>query len=366
METHVLPLAPDVVETRKDTLKGRGVFRPRTALRTLLYVRRLVGFIRRHQIDIVHTNSLKADVIGGIAARLARVRLIWHVRDRIETDYLPAPAVRAFRGLCRYVPDYVIANSEATLRTLHLPKQTHSEAIHNGINLPRHYGINLPRHDVVHDGIASPQEPPAVAAPSDVLQVGLVGRITPWKGQHIFVEAAARVAARFSKVRFLIVGKAMFGEEEYEAQVRARVTELGLDRCLEFTGHRSDISTVMRQLDVLVHASTTGEPFGQVVIEGMAASTPVVATRGGGIPEIVQDGVTGLLVPMGDAEAMATAILRLLTSPDQALALGAAGFHHVSKHFTLEATARRVERVYDGFYHRDRRPNGQRRPLGWL
>src|SRR5439155_9190208 len=96
---------------------------------------RLADFIRKHQIDIVHTNSLKADIVGGLAARLACRPLVWHVRDRIEEDYLPGFVVRIFRLLCRFVPSYVIGNSHATLRTLKMPASKRAMAIYSGLDL---------------------------------------------------------------------------------------------------------------------------------------------------------------------------------------------------------------------------------------
>lgn len=115
-------------------------------------------------------------------------------------------------------------------------------------------------------------------------------------------------------------------------------------------------------MDILVHASTTGEPFGQVVVEGMAAAKPVVATNGGGVPEIVPDKVTGLLVPMGDAPAMAAAIIEVLSNPTLAQAMGEAGYNRVREHFTIEITARRVETVYDSLQLR----HGNGALLPWL
>lgn len=97
----------------------------------------------------------------------------------------------------------------------------------------------------------------------------------------------------------------------------------------------------------MVHASTKGEPFGQVIIEGMAAGKPVVATNGGGVPEIVEDGRTGILVPMGDVQAMAEAISQILSDPVEARAMGIRARQRVADHFTLQQTARRVEAVYE-------------------
>jgi glycosyltransferase involved in cell wall biosynthesis len=122
--------------------------------------------------------------------------------------------------------------------------------------------------------------------------------------------------------------------------------QLGIGNVVEFTGFRADIRQAISELGVVVHASTIGEPFGQVIIEGMAAGKPVVATNGGGVPEIVQDGKTGILVPMGDASAMAEAICRICADPILARTMGSSGKQRVAEHFTIEQTARKVESVY--------------------
>jgi glycosyltransferase involved in cell wall biosynthesis len=141
----------------------------------------------------------------------------------------------------------------------------------------------------------------------------------------------------------------MFGEDEYEKMIRQMVVDLGLEDNVEFTGYVTDVPQRVAKLDVLVHASTTGEPFGQVVIEGMVAGKPVIATRGGGVVEIVEDGVTGILVPMSDAKAMAEALVRLLADPASAAAMGLCGRVRVLQHFTIEQTANKVHEIYAEF-----------------
>lgn len=340
IETHVLPLSSSITQTKKDTLGLRTILRVGDVAATLLFIRRLAGFMREQHVDLVHTNSLKADLIGGLAARLADVPLIWHIRDRIEDDYLPAPVVYVFRWLCRVLPDSLIANSAATLQTLHLAHQDRGEAIHSG--------IELDRTRVVHDGMGSIQAAAMSELPAPPgRRVGLVGRISPWKGQHVFLQAAALVLHRFPDVQFQVIGAALFQEQEYERQVRQLARDLKLDGHVEFTGFREDVPKLISELEVLVHASTTGEPFGQVVIEGMAAGKPVVATAGGGVPEIVIDSITGLLVPMGDAQAMAAAICRVLEDPTTARRMGQLGRQRVLQQFTIDHTASKIESLYE-------------------
>lgn len=342
-ETHVLPLSALVAGQKKDKLGIGTLLRVGEIRDALAYTWRLSKFIREHDIQLVHTNSLKADIIGGLAARLARRPVVWHVRDRIEDDYLPPSVVRVFRLLSHLIPNYVIANSSATLQTLHLRKGARGTSIPSGIDLSA-------RSAVVHDG-TSPAARARSKAHTSVFRVGLVGRISPWKGQHIFIQAAALVHKRFREARFLIIGAALFGEDQYEQEIRRLPGELGIEGIVEFTGFRSDVKRAIAELDLVVHASTQGEPFGQVIIEGMAAGKPVVATDGGGVPEIVEDGHTGILVPMGDAKAMADAICQIIVDPVRAKAMGVQARQRIASHFTLQQTARRVEAVYAEMLH---------------
>jgi glycosyltransferase involved in cell wall biosynthesis len=338
-ETYVLPLSAAVTGQKKDSLGFASLFRVREAVSVFQYVRQLARFMQSHNVTIVHTNSLKADIIGGLAGRLARLPVVWHVRDRIEDDYLPKYVVRAFRGLARVIPNYVIANSAATLRSLRPRKDTtNASVIPSGCELRG-------KSAIVHDGTA----PAALAERTELRHqshVGLVGRISPWKGQHIFIQAAALVHRDFPDARFFIIGAALFGEDRYDQEIRRLPGQLGIESIVKFTGFRSDVDRAIAELDLVVHASTKGEPFGQVIIEAMAAGKPVVATDGGGVPEIVEDELTGILVPMGDAQVMAQAICRILSNPTGAKAMGWRGRKRVADHFTLEQTAQGVEAAY--------------------
>ncbi len=340
VEVHVLPLGESVTQVRKDSLSSARAISFAQVKQILVYIWRLRGFMRARGAQIVHANSLKADLIAALAARLCGVPVIWHVRDRIAEDYLPPLAARAFRLLCRILPTFVIVNSNATLQTLELPRQRRARVIYNGVV---HDG--LPPEEF--DEVPVPDRPDLLSSDNAQPLIGLVGRISPWKGQDIFLRAAAQVGQKFPGARFQIIGAPLFGEEDYEREVRALCTELKLDGRVEWTGFRRDVPQLVANLDLLVHASKTGEPFGQVVVEAMMAGKPVVATNGGGIPEIVLDGETGILVPMNDADSMARAILEVLDDPQRARKMGERGQKRAREHFSINRTGNKISRVYD-------------------
>lgn len=329
---HILAMDADLVKARRDSLGLRSLSNFSSVGRMCAYVLRLRRFIRQHRPDLFHTNSLKSAVLGGVAGRLAGTPVIWHIRDRISGDYLPRNAARAVRLLARFLPTFIVANSEATLQTLDVPG-TPSAVVPSGVDLSRFSAKSS-------DDTGGPRDP-------EVRVVGLIGRICPWKGQHVFVEAAAAVHSRYPKVRFQIIGAALFTDQPYEQQIREMIEERGLTDVIELTGFRSDVDEAIRSLDIVVHASVLGEPFGQVIVQGMACRKPVIATNGGGVPEIVVDGETGLLVPMGDASAMAEAIGRLVADDATARRMGESGFRRVAERFTIGVTADKLTAIYE-------------------
>ena len=367
IETRVEPLAASVLETRKDSIGPRSLLRLGQAGACIRYAFRLARLARRLGADLIHTNSLKADLYGGLAGRLARIPVIWHVRDSIDGHYLPPRVAAAFRMLSRIVPKAVVTNSESTLRTLRPARGQLTATVYSGIaasssGAALDYALSEAsresdrRQHVIHDGYDPEMFALALIAPAPRIPtprtdgtavIALVGRIAGWKGQHVFLQAAALVRDRFPQARFQIIGAPLFGEHEYERSLHRMVCDLGLEDQVEFLGFREDVPALLAGADLVVHASTLGEPFGQVVIEGMAAGKAVIATDGGALPEIVLPGVTGLLVPMGDAPAMAEAMAALLSDPARAAAMGAAGRARVRERFTIAHTVRKLEGIYE-------------------
>lgn len=349
VETHICPLSDSVRLAKKDTLGLSTILKLGDVVQTFRYTWKLVQMIRKFDVDIVHTNSLKADVLGGVAGRLSSTPVVWHVRDRIAPDYLPSHVVRIFRFTSRWLPSWIIANSNATLQTVALRGFVRGVVIYSGMDVAS-------RRMVVHDGMNQPDSPYCTRDPENAGPIiGLVGRISPWKGQHIFLEAAAKVVRSYPNARFQIVGAALFDEQEYERYIHDLCARLNLTNSVEFLGFQEDVPAVMRNMSLVVHASTIGEPFGQVVLEAMSLAKPVVATAGGGVTEIVVDGHTGMLVPMGDADAMAEAIMKVLADPEFASRLGLNGYDRANAIFTIEQTARNVERVYSSIPPKRRR-----------
>jgi glycosyltransferase involved in cell wall biosynthesis len=320
--TEVIPMPPRTQQLRRSA----GV--PlRAVTDTLRYVGRLRARLRELQPDIVHTNTLKAAIYGTVAARLSRVPVVVHVRDRIAADYLPARTATAVRAFVRAVPTTWIANSAATAQT-----------------------IGGGRGRVIYDLVIPPSRPREEQR-AEIRCVGIVGRLAPWKGQHVFLEAFARTFGGTS-TQAHIVGAALFGEDDYVAQLDRAISQLGIGEQVRFIGFVDDVFGALTDIDVLVHASTIPEPFGQVIIEAMAAGVPVIATAGGGPSEIVRDGITGLLVAPDDVTALADALRRVDTEPGLRSQLAAEAAEDVERFFP-ERIAAQYSDLYGQVLGRD-------------
>nr|WP_276610963.1 glycosyltransferase family 4 protein [Kineococcus siccus] len=290
---------------------------------TASYTLRLARRLRTLRPDAVHTNSLKSALYGSVAGRLARVPVVWHARDRIADDYMPARTAAVVRGLARWLPTVVLANSHATAQTLQLP--------------PRRAAV------VVPDPYRATRAPRTASA-GGPLRIVMVGRLAPWKGQHVFLEAFARALAG-TPHRAVVLGSALFGEDDYAARLLRQVQELGIADQVEVLGFTDDVEGVLAGADVLVHASTVPEPFGQVVVEGMAAGLAVVAADAGGPAEIITPGRDGLLYPVGDVAALAARLRTLVDDPDLRRDLGAAAVETAAG-YRPEALGPRFAAVY--------------------
>lgn len=324
IHVEVLPLPPRLRDVRRDELHPARLD-PSALSGLTSYVRLLRARVRALDADLVHTNSLKAALYGGVAARLARVPVVWHVRDRIASDYLPGFAVGLVRAAAFVVPTAIVANSRETMSTV--PPGRRRNVLYNAI---------VP--DSVDDA------PSLDDRPHERLVIGMIGRLTQWKGQDVFLDAFAE-AFRGSEVRARLVGSALFGEEAYAKWLEQKADALGLADQVEFRGFREDVWKELRELDVLVHCSVRPEPFGQVVLEGLAAGVPVVAAAAGGPLELITNDVDGLLTTPGDSAALAAALRRLADDPKLRRRLAAAGLIR-SREFTPERTVERLLGIY--------------------
>ncbi len=322
---------------KKLTRRRGAVYLTGFALNYPVAVGRLAGFVRRREVDLVHTNTIH-NLYGVAAARLTRRPHVWHIREIVwQFGFLRRLEVHLTR-----LADRVVVTSDAVAAMFaddrgQMP--AHVRKVPNGVDV----GAFAP-------GQSSGRLRTDLDLPSGAPLVGVVCRLDVWKGVDVFVRAAAELRSSAPDARFVVVGGPLPGQEAHARDLEQLTVELGLGDRVRFAGWRygpAEMPDVIRALSVLALPSKEPEPFGLVLLEAMACGVPVVATDHGGPREICVDGETGLLVPPGDARALAAAIGRLLADPDRARLMGKAGRRRVEALYDERETVRRIESVYD-------------------
>jgi len=303
---------------------------------TLKQQLQLARYVRERGIELVHSYGFYPNVFAVPAARWAGVRAVASIRD--TGDHLTPRRRRLQEWVCR-LAHHVLANAEAVRSRL--IEDGHDgrgiSVIHNGIALERFRPE--PASDRVREELGIPAGAPIVA---------VFARLSGVKGLEYFLEAVALLAPRFPEARFLIVGDSAAEDPEgrpYRVGLEAQAARLGLTERVVFAGFRADIPELLSLVAVSVLPSLS-EGLSNTILESMAAGVPVVATAVGGNPEMVQEGVTGLLVPPRDSSALAAAIERILRDPALARRLGSAGRQSVTERFSLESMAQKTATLY--------------------
>ena len=268
--------------------------------------------------DLVHTNDrVRSNAFAVYGALLARRPVVVHERWLYGYSWSDRLASRFVSALCcvsRAVRDSALAAGARPRKIF---------VLHNPVEIPRQ-AVQAAR-------------PPGVS---------FLGRLVPWKGVELFVEACGLLARRYPDVRFTVAGGDPSPGEAFLAHLKTKASERGLDGRIEFTGTIRDIGELLERTSVLVHASTEPEPFGRTVIEGMAHGVAVVAARQAGPTEIIDHGQTGLLVEPGSVEAIVAAVQYLLDHPEKSLRLGRAARRVAMERFLPEAHAKKMMRIY--------------------
>ncbi len=292
-------------------------------------VRALAGIIARQKIELVHFHTAHAHTLGLLAARRSGAslrfltrRVDFHIHRHLLNRWKYGPSLTAILAISEGIRSVLLEDGLAPERVITVPS-----------------GIDLERLRVAGDPSALRRE---LRIPPEALVVGIVAALAPHKDHRNFLEAAAMVKQALPAVRFLVVG-----EGELEAELKKLSGSLGLSREVIFTGFREDVLDLIGMFDLFVLSSYL-EGMGTSLLDAMGLGKPVVATRTGGIPEIVQEGKNGLLVPAGRPEELAGAIVRLGSDAGLRRTMGARGKETV-KDFSVERTVERTEKVYARF-----------------
>ena len=288
--------------------------------------------IRQYHVEIVHTNGLR-HVQAAVAARLERVKLVWHLNDVVTPWLLRLglmPLVRSWSDAVAIASQAVgrrclISRHGLEDRSWLLYAPVDTEKFHPGVdggNVRREFGI-----------------------PAGSPVIGMVANVCPGKGQEHFLEAASQIKRRYPDAKFLVVGSKLANREEFWSAVIQQIKRLGLTADAFLTGRRNDVAQLLRAMTVCVQASES-EACPMAVLEAAASGVPVVATNVGGTPELIEDGISGILVDPRNASQIAKAVLRLLDAPEMARRIGMAGAERMRALFSLDRCVDEHIRLY--------------------
>jgi glycosyltransferase involved in cell wall biosynthesis len=306
----------------------------RASLGLLGLIRRLLPRARRARL--LYANSQKAFIVAAILGRFTRRPVIWHLRDVLSGEHFSSVNRWVTTRLANRTGAQVIANSDTTRRGF-IDAGGRAElatTIHNGLAAEPFDGV------AEYDAAAVRRE---LGIAENALVVASFSRLAPWKGQHVLIDALATLPG----VHALIVGEALFGEDDYKAGLHHRARSLGVADRVHWLGFRDDTARLMKGCDVIAHTSTAPEPFGRVIVEGMLARRPVIASDAGGAREIITSDAVGTLIQPDDAAALAEAIAALRDDPARRAALAEAGRAHAERSFSVENMLDRIEQFIE-------------------
>ena len=290
----------------------------------------LTRAMRRHKVQVVNPHSSADGWIAGIAGRLARVPLI--IRSRhIDVDY---PNWRTSRIAYSTLPHHVITTSSRISKGLVEELRLSPECVEC---IPT--GIDLEVFQANTTGTLHQE----LGLGPGVPLVGMVSVIRSWKGHDFFIEAAKELSEPFPNAHFVVAGG---GNDRRLEKIKRWIREAGLEDRFHLLGHRTDIPNLLASYTVLVLPSTGHEGIPQIVLQSHAMQCPVIGTTVGGIPEVVEDGETGLLVPPMNPHAIANAIGRLLRDEPLRIAMAKAGRKFVEGGHSVNHMCQQLEELY--------------------
>jgi glycosyltransferase involved in cell wall biosynthesis len=283
-----------------------------------------------HGFELVYSNTL-AVVVGAYWAKRNDIPHQWHIHEILPG---PSPLVRLLCSLLDHSTPTPIAVSRAVANHWQpLLKKSKIQVVHNGIP-----------YDEFLDEF--PLAKKQLGLPEDQVTIGMIGRINPGKGQLFFLEMAERIAKKNPKTHFVLVGDSFPGYEPILDEIKKRIRAKKLDQRVTYLGFRSDIPAVMKALDIFVLPSILPDSFPTVILEAMASGKPVVATYSGGSAEMVIDGKTGFLIPVGNIELGVDALEKLIINPELRVEFGKAGRTRVLSEYSLGAFEEKMKSVY--------------------
>lgn len=292
--------------------------------------RKLFSIIKKTKPSIIHCNSptTKYAFRSALIAKLLGIPFIWHVRVAESAEWKE-------RFIATLSSKIVVISDTVKEKFAWISNKDKVVKIHNAVDTEI-FRPGLNTESLLHE--------------FDIKRgkkiIGIFSRLDPWKGHMLFFESASIIKDKIPNSIFLVVGE---GEEEYKNQLMSHVETLGLKNDIIFVGFRNDIPQLMNLCDVIVNPSIEPEPFGRTVIEAMACGKAVVATKMGGVVEVIKDNVTGILVSQINTSGLADPCIKLLENEGRAKEMGLMGRKRTEELFSALPITKKIEEIYEEF-----------------
>ena len=286
--------------------------------------------------DLIHANNQKGFVVSAIARLLGGAPVVWHLHDILTSDIFSATNRKIAVTLANWCATRVIVNSQATGDAFLAAGGNHRllRMVYNG--------FDSTKFDQINDNQKTLRE--ELNIPRDRPLMGMFSRLSYWKGQHILLEAASQLP----DVHVLLVGDALFGEAEYTEKLKNIAAQKSLKGRVHWLGFRQDIPALMKACDAIAHCSTAPEPFGRVIVEAQLSKRPAIATIGGGTSEIIEHGVTGLLVPPNDPQLLAAAMQQIFSDREATQKMVETAYIQAQTKFSISSVCQAFEMAIAG------------------
>ena len=291
----------------------------------------MIRVIKKYNIDLVHTNDL-LDFSGNLAAKIMRLPSCQHIRMIVVK---PKILQYLLSNFSLFSSKKILCVSDAVRRYMFPDDRKKCEVVFDWLDQ------KAVKHSSKSNSLR--QE---LSLDENAKIVGCVGRLEEWKGQHIFLEAIDTIAEKIPNAHFVLVGGSVKGKEDYIERLNAIHKNLAFKNRVTFLGHRNDIASIMSQLDIMVHASTSPDPLPGVVMEAMTSRTVVVGANDGGVPEELVDGTNGYLYKAGNSQDMAEKVIQVLNSNGQHNKMGVRAQKYVNNKFNKKTIVKQLQKIY--------------------
>lgn len=333
----VVHFDPGILTVPRDLAPARQARFWAQTFRSALRIASIIS--KTYRIDLVHVNS-EACWVGAFAAKIASAPVITHLRGLsvLSPRWVGMTTSKILNGFNRAL----IATSGHVKRS-YVAAGVRPDIVHLVYN-----GLDV---DIFNPRKTAPALRSELGISADEKLIGMIANLDRRKGHHDFIKTCALVRRQIPSTRFVIIGDTILGGRDYLEEVRRLINTLGLGGAIQLLGSRRDIPSILASLDVVVQPSLT-EAGPRVPLEAMAMERPIVVTDVGGNSEEVVDGKTGIVVPAGDWQAAAKAVIQLLNNHELAGILGKAGRQRVWAKFSDQIYARRIQEIYQSIFEK--------------